>query len=133
MLPPMRPAPAPAAAPLLPPMAPPATAPITVPMAALEMPLFAAALLGEMPVWLLAYARQSRSSARNWSKLMPVPGSTITVGPLGMVMQPARSSAAPIAATFTEVFMGSVGRLRGNALPACRAFLHIGVVGAFVV
>src|SRR6266704_3177461 len=37
---------------------------------------------------------QSISSARNWSKLLPVPGNTITLGPLGTLTQaPSRSAA----------------------------------------
>ena len=74
----------------------PAAAPIAVPTAALFRPLFSAATSGVVPpTWLLANWRHFMSSARNWSKFLPVPGSTITPGPLGMLTQPASSSTVP--------------------------------------
>src|SRR6185436_5744103 len=41
-----------------------------------------------------AYWRHSPSSARNWSKLLVLPGRTITLGPPGIAVHPATSSAA---------------------------------------
>ena len=100
-LPASRPMPAPAAAGLpWPPIRAPAAAPIAVPITALFTPLFSAAPSGVVPpTWLLANWRQSMSSARNWSKLLPVPGSTITPGPVGMETQAPSSSSAASART----------------------------------
>src|SRR4249920_1106172 len=78
--------PAPVAAPLLPSMRAPAAAPTAVPIAAFCTPLSAEAWLGVVPPTCeLANCRQSKSSARNWSKLLPVPGSDMMLGPLGTV------------------------------------------------
>src|SRR5712671_4107781 len=73
------------------------------------------------------------SSARNWSKLLPLPGSTITPGPLGILTQPPRSSAAPARTTSLVVFMESVLRLRRDALPRRCAVLHVRIVSARIV
>src|SRR3970282_65443 len=70
----------------LPSMRAPAAAPTAVPIAAFRTPLSADAWLGVVPPTCeLAYCRHSKSSARNWSKLLPVPGSDMMLGPLGTV------------------------------------------------
>src|SRR5262245_42890889 len=94
----MRPTPAPVAAPLRPPISAPAAAPTAVPTAALFTPLDSDAPSGELPpTCALANWRHSASSNLNWSKLLPVPGRTITAGPVGIVVQAARTSTAPAA------------------------------------
>src|SRR5688572_12077358 len=139
--PPSRPTPAPAAAALpVPPMSAPAAAPTAVPATALLAPLSAAACSGLLPpTWEVAYCRQSPSSARNWSKLLPVPGSDIWLGPLGTVTQPASASSAANApptcqdrkSNFIVIAPRSsfCRRLGLDFLPAARAFLHVGIVG----
>src|SRR5579862_209927 len=113
-------------------MSAPAAAPIAVPITALFTPLSAAAWSAEVPpTWLLANCRQSMSSARNWSKLLPVPGSTITLGPVGMLTQAPSSSNEPASATREMIGMAFIlasARLRGDPLPAGRAVLHVGVI-----
>ena len=90
-----RPMPAPTPAPLLPSMRAPAAAPTTVPIAALLTPLSTAAWSGVVPpACRLAYCRQSLSSMRNWSKLLPLPGRDIMLGPFGTVTHPASASSA---------------------------------------
>src|SRR5262245_31050698 len=77
------------------PMAAPAAAPSTVPSAAEAAALLPAAPPGVTPptCWS-AHARHPASSAWNWSKGFPVPGSTTTLGPAGVTAQPVRSAAA---------------------------------------
>src|SRR5438067_11243964 len=88
--------PAPTPAPERPPIRPPAAAPMAVPTAA----LFTALLLCVSatvvpPIDWKEYWRHSLSSKRNWSKLFPEPGRTITLGPVGGgVAQPAKSATA---------------------------------------
>src|SRR5262245_25238851 len=87
--------PAPTAAPLPPSIAPPAAAPRTVPIAALLAVLSLAACAAVVPpTWTLAYCRQEKSSARNWSNVLWVPGSAIMLGPVGTVVQAARANNA---------------------------------------
>src|SRR6266853_6610138 len=75
------------------------------------------------------------SSARNWSKLLPVPGNTITLGPLGTLTQaPSRSAAARTGENRRRFMVrrpaSTAGRgLRRHALPACGAFLDVRVIG----
>src|SRR5579871_5105711 len=100
----------------------PAAAPIAVPIAALATPLSTADWLAVLPpTWYEANWRQSTSSALNWSKDLPVPGSTSTLGPSGTLAQPASSTAAaaPVylshAGMFTIVpFMKEEGAYRGG-------------------
>src|SRR5688572_9911996 len=135
MAPPSRPTPAPTpAAPLLPPMAAPAAAPTIVPTAALVTPLSAPAWLGLLPPsCALANCRQSLSSKRNWSKLLPVPGSDIWLGPFGTVTQPAStasSSTAPVNRQDPGLIFIPHPSLLGlgrHALPAPRALLDVRV------
>src|SRR5487761_2688875 len=71
-------------------MTAPAAAPIAVPMAALFTPLSVAAWDADTPpTWDSAYCLQSRSSARNWSKVLPVPGKAMMLGPVGIVVHAA--------------------------------------------
>jgi len=49
------------------------------------------------PTCELAKLRQYQSSSRNWSELFDVPGSAMTLGPLGMSAQAPRRSTAPMA------------------------------------
>ena len=63
---------------------------------ALRAPLSSAAESGVAPACCDEYWRQSLSSKRNWSKLFPVPGKTITLGPLGgRVVQAVKLATAP--------------------------------------
>src|SRR5207244_4714499 len=91
--------PAPAAAPIagLPAAAPraaPAAAPTAVPTAAPVTMVSVAAFLVVMPAAWSAHWRQAMSSAWNWSKGLAVPGSTITLGPVGNVAHAPRSRAS---------------------------------------
>src|SRR6202163_326779 len=97
-LPNSKPVPAPIAAPgparpVTEPIAAPAAAPITVPATALAVAASAAACPA-LPVICCAYWLQAKPSAWNSSKLLFVPGRTMTLGPLGTVTQ-ALSSAVP--------------------------------------
>jgi hypothetical protein len=68
-----------------------------VPTAALVTPLFIAAWLAVVPpTWNEAYCWQTTLSLLNCSKDRPVPGSTITLGPLGMLTQPVTVSVAMV-------------------------------------
>src|SRR5690242_21375044 len=79
------------AAPVPPPMAAPAAAPSAVPTAAVPTPLDTDARFGLTPLTCsLAYCLQFKSSPRNWSKFLPEPGRTITLGPEGMLTQALR-------------------------------------------
>jgi len=73
------------------PIAAPAAAPTAVPTAALATVLLVAAAPGVVPptCWC-AQARQPASSAWNCSNGFPVPGSTITLGPEGIVAHAAK-------------------------------------------
>jgi len=98
-VPPSRPTPAPAAAPTpaLPAAAPsaaPAAAPTRVPITAPPTVLSVAVLSAVVPICCEAHWRQSASSAWNCSKLLLLPGSTMTLGPVGMVAQPTSSTRA---------------------------------------
>src|SRR5688572_16123965 len=80
------PKPAPMPAPLAPSMSAPAAAPTAVPTAALLAVASLAAWVGVVPpICMLANWRHSRSSARNWSKVLLLPGSDMMLGPLGAV------------------------------------------------
>jgi hypothetical protein len=92
VVPPSSPTPAPTAAPVagLPaaaPIAAPAAAPSTVPIAAPVTVLLVEASLVLVPVCWEANWRQLASSTWNCSKFFPVPGSTMTLGPVGTVTQ----------------------------------------------
>src|SRR5258708_14525575 len=127
------PPPAPGAAPLRPPSAAPAAAPIAVPTTALFAALSAAISEGEVPpICTSANWRHSTSSKRSWSKLFPVPGSTMTLGPLGMLTHATSSSdAAKTVETRRRLMAGSAPgrRLRRHALPAPGTFLDVRIVG----
>src|SRR5204863_72899 len=71
-----------------------AAAPIAVPTAAPVTKLSVAAFLVVMPADWSAHWRQAASSAWNCSKGFPVPGRTITLGPVGMVAQAPSSTAS---------------------------------------
>src|SRR5688572_6687475 len=78
-------------------MSAPAAAPTAVPTAALLAVASLAAWLGVVPpICTLANWRQSRSSARNWSKVLLLPGSDMMLGPLGAVAHAASISSAAI-------------------------------------
>src|SRR6266480_14099 len=88
-VPPSKPAPGPTAAPVagLPAAAPtaaPAAAPSTVPIAAPVTVLVVADFSGLVPVCCIAHCRHAASSLWNISKFFPLPGSTITRGPVGI-------------------------------------------------
>src|ERR1700685_4508724 len=88
MLPASKPAPAPTAAPRPPLNAAPAAAPSAVPTAALPTALVVAAWLAETPATRPdANCLHEPSSMRNWSKVLPVPGSAITLGVVGAIVQ----------------------------------------------
>src|SRR6266545_951960 len=87
-VPPSKPPPAPTAAPVagLPeaaPIAAPTAAPTAVPTAAPPIVLSVAALPGVVPVCMPAHWRHDTSSPWNCSKVLPLPGSTMTLGPVG--------------------------------------------------
>src|SRR5262249_54104016 len=65
------------------PMAAPSPAPITVPSAAPVAVFAAPVALGVVPVCSSAHCRHTALSAWNCSKFLPVPGSTMTLGPVG--------------------------------------------------
>jgi len=90
------------------PEAAPAAAPIAVPTAAPVTKLSVAAFLVVMPADWSAHWRQATSSAWNCSKGFPVPGRTITLGPVGMVAQ-APSSTASGAARRSDFIASSRG------------------------
>src|SRR5439155_1729824 len=90
------------------PRAAPAAAPIAVPTAAPVTKLSVAAFLVVMPADWSAHWRQAASSAWNCSKGFPVPGRTITLGPVGMVAQ-APSSTASGAARRSDFIASSRG------------------------
>src|SRR5919197_2744772 len=98
-VPPSNPPPAPTAAPVagLPaaaPIAAPAAAPTAVPAAAPVTVLVVAAFFRVVPVCWAAHWRQTPSSVWNCSKFLPVPGRTITLGPVGTVAHAAKTSPA---------------------------------------
>ena len=112
---------------------------MAVPTAALRTPLSACAVDAVAPpTWLEANCLHSISSARNWSKLLPVPGNTITLGPSGIVVQPAISprpatiTAADVLADFILMMFSRWVLLwrsmRFDLLPASGALLDVGVV-----
>src|SRR5438270_4051819 len=111
-LPKSKPVPAPIAAPgparpVTEPIAAPAAAPITVPGTALAVAASAAACPA-LPVVCCAYWLQAKPSAWNSSKLLFVPGRTITLGPLGTVTHALRSAvpqSTPASARRVEVLI----------------------------
>src|SRR2546428_2904506 len=102
--PPRKPPPAPIAAPVagLPaaaPMAAPAAAPTAVPMAAPLIVLWLDVRSVVVPVCCADHWRQTASSVWNCSKLLPSPGNTNTLGPVGIDAHAPRTSAAPTETT----------------------------------
>jgi hypothetical protein len=75
-------------------MAAPAAAPSKVPIAPPVTVLSVEARPLVVPVCCSAHCRHDASSIWNWSKFFPVPGSTITLGPAGMLAQPVTSTPA---------------------------------------
>ena len=75
------------------PSAAPAAAPTSVPIAAPPTVLSVAALLVVVPVCCAAHSRHTASSTWKVSKLLPVPGMTITLGPVGTLAHPLATSA----------------------------------------
>ena len=73
-------------------MAAPAAAPTAVPTAAPVSMLSLAAFFVVMPAEWSAHWRQVASSPWNCSKFFPVPGNTITLGPVGTVAHAPSSS-----------------------------------------
>ncbi len=74
----------PAAAPSAAPAAAPTTVPITAPPTVLSVAVFCAVV----PTCCEAHWRQTASSPWNCSKLLLLPGKTMTLGPCGTVAQP---------------------------------------------
>src|SRR2546425_208039 len=108
--PPRKPPPAPIAAPVagLPaaaPMAAPAAAPTAVPMAAPLIVLWLDVRSVVVPVCCADHWRQTASSVWNCSKLLPAPGNTNTLGPVGIDAHAPRPSAAP---TETTANLGAI-------------------------
>jgi hypothetical protein len=107
-----------------------------VPTAALAIPLPLAASPGVVPVCWYANCLHTASSTWNCSKDFPLPGRTITLGPVGTVAQ-APSNGTIISSPIQRLDMSrvlgspSARRLRGlrrDLLPAARALLDRGVV-----
>src|SRR5207247_3767903 len=103
-VPPTRPTPAPTAAPVpgrpaTAPIAAPAAAPTAVPMAAPPTALVVAACPVVVPAACDANCRQIASSDWKTSNGFPVPGKTMTLGPVGTVAQAVNRSAVPPASS----------------------------------
>ena len=136
----MRPDPAPIAAPAaaLPeaaPIAAPSPAPIKAPIAAPPVRFWLTTPAGVAPVWSAAQFLQARSSDWNTSKDFPVDGSTITLGPVGIVAHALKiKTAANITRKRVDFILASsplgVGwrRLRNDLHPSARATFHIRVI-----
>src|SRR5262245_46146902 len=103
-----------------------------VPMTALVTPLCVEASPGDMLRCGRAHWRQRASSAWNCSNAFPVPGSTITLGPVGTVTHPvAKMLTASAATSPTRVIRPSRSlRWRGwyDHHPTLRALAHVGVI-----
>src|SRR5574343_1188614 len=70
------------------------------------------------------------SSARKRSKGWPVPGRTMTLGPVGITVQAPINRAAPSRPSFGRYLFSLISllRLRQNFLPAIRTFLDVGII-----
>src|SRR5262249_40024095 len=111
-----------------------AAAPSKVPATAPLVALREAAWLGVTPATCSrAYWRQTKSSVRNWSKPLLLPGNTNTLGPSGMVAQPLVNMNMPTASRLNCPLMVFLSRLllwgMGNLPdPSARASLDIGII-----
>lgn len=111
-VPPSNPPPAPTIAPVAgfpaaAPIAAPAAAPTAVPTAAPRTVLCVVACFVVVPVCCIAQCRQTASSDWNCSKFFPLPGRTITLGPVGIVAHAVMPSAATIASAAPVTFIDS--------------------------
>src|SRR5947208_9636022 len=102
--PPRKPPPAPIAAPV-------AGLPAAVPMAAPLIVLWLDVRSVVVPVCCADHWRQTASSVWNCSKLLPLPGNTNTLGPVGIDAHAPRASAAP---TETTANLGEIHFISGS-------------------
>src|SRR5574341_2428581 len=139
-VPPRRPLAAPIAAPTpgLPdaaPIAAPSPAPIAVPAIAAPAMFWLAVAAGSPPACCIAHCLQAKSSAWNCSNGLPGGGSTMTLGPVGMVAHPVN---AAIATNCTRIRFPIIlhlplppwrrGRLGNDGHPPARTLLDVGIV-----